>query len=439
MQKRPTRMRVRRPLLVCALFSLAIAIALSAQTTPSALERYKELRAQLQKDHKQNDWKTDLEHAKELRLLLNASPRSLLEVARAELKSGHEDEAWTEVERFLSMGQANDILTAADFAGLQPSTSHPDITAAMKKNLSAVGLSETAFVLSDAGLVAEDIDYDAAAKRFYLTSVLKKKIIAVDANGNAKDFVESPDHWPMLALKLDTKRSLLWATEVALDGFSAAPKSDWGHSAVLGYDLKTAKIRYRIPGPSPSALGDMALAENGDPIVSDGQGGGIYRVHVEAGRLERIDGGDFISPQTGTLSSDGKRIFIPDYLRGIGALDLATRQVTWLSGESHALDGVDGLYFANGVLLATQNGTSPERVVALGMDGAGLKVVGEQVIERATATLGDPTHGVVVGSDFYYIANSGWDKLDDHGDLSPGQTHTPARIMRVSLSALHPN
>jgi hypothetical protein len=56
--------------------------------------------------------------------------------------------------------------------------------------------------------------------------------------------------------------------------------------------------------------------------------------------------------------------------------------------------------------------------------------VSEQVIERATDTLGDPTHGVIVGDYFYYIANSGWSELDDYGVLKAGGKLTAARIMR---------
>lgn len=36
--------------------------------------------------------------------------------------------------------------------------------------------------------------------------------------------------------------------------------------------------------------------------------------------------------------------------------------------------------------------------------------------------LGDPTHGGIAGDFFYYIANSGWDALDDHGNLKTGAT-----------------
>jgi hypothetical protein len=178
----------------------------------------------------------------------------------------------------------------------------------------------------------------------------------------------------------------------------------------------------------------MVLTSAGNPIVSDGTGGGVYKVVGD--RLERIDGGDFISPQTPAMHPDGKHVFIPDYARGIGVLDLASRRVIWLNqGEraKYAINGIDGLYFNRGSLIATQNGSSPERVIRFQLNAAFTGIVSEQIIERATATLGDPTHGVIVGDFFYYIANSGWSELDDHGDVKAGSKLTPVHIMRFRL------
>jgi hypothetical protein len=149
----------------------------------------------------------------------------------------------------------------------------------------------------------------------------------------------------------------------------------------------------------------------------------------------RIDAGDFVSPQTPAVLADGKHILIPDYARGIGVLDLNTKQVDWIPMEGkHALSGIDGLYALGNALIATQNGTSPERVVRFALNAPKTRVLSESIIERATATLGDPTHGVVVGDYFYYIANSGWDSLDEHGLVKEGRTMTAPSIMRAKLN-----
>jgi len=122
---------------------------------------------------------------------------------------------------------------------------------------------------------------------------------------------------------------------------------------------------------------------------------------------------------------------VPDYLRGIGILDLQSGAVKWLTSRDVALNGVDGLYFDRGSLFLVQNGTSPERVIHLQLDASLASVLSSNVIERNTPTLGDPTHGVRVGDDFYYIANSGWSELDDRGEVKPASRLTSAHIMRL--------
>jgi hypothetical protein len=174
------------------------------------------------------------------------------------------------------------------------------------------------------------------------------------------------------------------------------------------------------------------LTREGQPLVSDGTGGGVYR--LTGNQLERIDRGEFISPQTPAIHPDGRHLIIPDYARGIGVLDLQTRALTWLaSAGRHALYGIDGLYLHGTTLVATQNGGIPERVVEFGIDESLSRVESELIVERATPTLRDPTHGVVVGPFFYYIANSGWDQLDEHGRLKKGGHLTPAVLMRFRL------
>lgn len=70
---------------------------------------------------------------------------------------------------------------------------------------------------------------------------------------------------------------------------------------------------------------------NGDVIVSDGEGGGVYRLLAQGSVLERLDDGDFIFPQTPAMHPDRKHVFVLDYARGIGVLEVATKQMRWLS------------------------------------------------------------------------------------------------------------
>ena len=405
----------------------------------SPAEQLHILRDKLRQSRIEGDWRLNLANAKAQKALLNETPASLLDVARAEVHLNHLDAAFGEISQFVRMAQFSDLLESLpDFDPLRKHASFAEISAAMKANRRTISLGTPAFRLSDLDLLAEDVDYDPDGKRFFITSVREKKLISADSSGATIDFAKAPDGWPMLAIKVDAARAVLWTTEVALQGFTIVPQSEWGRSAVLCYDLKTGKLLRRIEGPRGSAFGDMALLPNGDVIVSDGEGGAIYRIPANGAVLERIDGGDFISPQTSALHPDGRHLFVPDYLRGIGVLDLASKQVNWISmGKRFALNGIDGLYFDRGLLIAVQNGTSPERVVAFRLDPGFTKVESETILEQSTSTLGDPTHGVVVGRDFYYIANSGWDIVDNHGNVKPNTKPSAPIIMRMPPRAFH--
>jgi len=367
--------------------------------------------------------------------LLNGAPDIVEASAQAYLAAGDTIQALAALGRYAEMGQADDEMLSgkdSNFLALRGLPQYEPILKRMAMNKTAIGLAEPAVMLSDQGILPEDIDYDPSAKSFLVTSVLEKKIIRINLDGKAMDFASSPSHWPMLAVKVDAAHQLVWATEVALDGWAGVPKADWGQAAVLCFDLRTGVLRQRIEGALGTSLGDMVLTRRGEPIISDGEGGGIYRVVKDS--LERIDRGDFISPQTPVPAPDGNRLFVPDYTRGIGILDLSSRKVIWLSQDRYALNGVDGLYYDRGTLLLTQNGGSPERVVRLWLDKPGEHVVSGQIVERATPMLGDPTHGVVVGGSFYYITNSGWDQLDEHGSVKAGGKLTSGRIMRFRLN-----
>ncbi len=117
------------------------------------------------------------------------------------------------------------------------------------------------------------------------------------------------------------------------------------------------------------------------------------------------------------------------------ATPMRTRKVRWLSTQGKfALNGIDGLYFDHGTLITVHNGTTPERVVVFTLDTSLKSITSEHIIERSTRTLGDPTHGVVVNHYFYYIANSGWDVIDEHGQIRSGATTSRARIMRAQTA-----
>jgi hypothetical protein len=144
--------------------------------------------------------------------------------------------------------------------------------------------------------------------------------------------------------------------------------------------------------------------------------------------------GIFISPQNPAVTPDGRRLLVADYVRGIGLVDLVTRQVTWMAHPREvAVNGIDGMYLAGSSLIAVQNGSEPNRVIRLRLDAALTRVLRWEALESNSPGLGAPTHGTVVGRDFYFLANSGWDQLADDGSVKPGGRLTPVQVRRLAL------
>jgi sugar lactone lactonase YvrE len=413
-----------------------VAPVVHAVPSPAAVDEFARLQSELRASHADSDTAAYLRASQTLYAFLNGSPRATLQLMSAEALSGNTDEALGYFSQYVAMGQAGEeALKAKSFDPLRDLPKYQSIYAGMAANTTPIFAADEAFRLQTPARVPEDIDFDPSGKFFYISTVLGQQILQVDMTGRPKVFANSPDHWPMMALKIDAHRRVLWATEVAIDGFASVPKADWGRSAVLIYDLRSARLLRRIEAPAKAALGDMALDSDGNAVVCDGELGGVYRISRVSFKVERIDAGDFISPQTPAVLPDGKHVLVPDYVRGIGVLDLDSKAVAWLPMQGKfAMSGIDGLYAAGSTWIATQNGASPERVVRFLLNDSNMGVISESIIERATPTLGDPTHGVIVGPYFYYIANSGWDTLDDHGNVLEGKTLPLGSIRRAKIS-----
>jgi sugar lactone lactonase YvrE len=398
-------------------------------------------------------------HLTRLHELLDGRADIVYRLAKVEAASGNNSTALDWLTIFSKSGLTFANLTAdPDFAAVRDNQAFRAAVARLDAARQPVTSSKPLVKLPEPDLVAEDIAYDAATRRFFVSSVRHGKIVAIDVKGqagkghagkghaatdhaatdHAADFVPEGqrDIWAILALRADSKRRALWATTVAMPEALAFTAAADGRSALLEYDLDSGKLlhRYDVQEPGKHALGDMTIGPAGDVYVSDGSGAVYHLDQARRGLELLVAPGTFRSPQTPALAPDGSRLFVPDYSRGIGILDLKTKSVKLLEHPPElSLAGIDGLYLAGASLIAIQNGTAPPRVIRISLDAGLTRAVNWQTMEANWPGLGQPTHGVLVGRDFHFIANSGWDQLGDDGKLKPGAEFSAAeiRVMRL--------
>ena len=417
------------------ILGLWMVLAITSAFAQSAFETYTKLRTQAREAYVKKDYGAAHSLLEHLYQFSNGSSRAVYNLASVAAAQGDKEQALKWLSLFVDMGQAMDLSRDPSFKALESEPRFKQLTSRMQQNQQPINQGTAAFTIPDPELLTEDIAYDRKSKAFFVSSVRAHKIIRIDASGHTADFATGDDSF--CALRVDQDRGVLWATTSALKGYSFAPEKDWGKSELLEYDLKSGRVlaRFSLPDDKQShTLGDMTLTLSGDLVVSDGEAGGVYLLRRGSKQLEKLSD-EFVAPQTPAMHPDRRHVFVPDYARGIGMLDLSTHQVQWLRHpENIALNGIDGLYFHRGGLLAVQNGTAPERVVRIELTPSLDAVTKVDVIQANTERFGDPTHGVIVGNDFYYITNSGWDTFDDHGQLKPGETLTNPVIMKVALS-----
>ena len=358
------------------------------------------------------------------------SSRVIRNLASAEAQLGNASRALELLRLYARTGMTLDTQNPAFASLADVGKQLPEL----KNNTVPVTHGKKLFSLPDKELLVEDIGYDPTTKRFILSSVHQRKIVSCDQSGGCDTIVKSSSEVPLgavLAIRVDASRNVFWATCAGMNAAVGFQQSEDGSSSLLKFDLKSHRLikRYEPHDGKKHAMGDMVVASNGDVYVSDGLSGDVFYVSAKKDALvSLVPAGWFVSPQTPALSQDENLLYVPDYAEGIAVIRLADHHIDWLSSSVPiGLEGIDGLYSTKDRLIAIQNGTSPERIVSFHLRTA-QQVDGFEVLEANWEGLGDPTHGVLVGSDFYFIVNSGWDHLDDKGSFNPTR---PAEIMRL--------
>jgi hypothetical protein len=374
--------------------------------------------------------------------LLDYRTDVLYRLAKVEAKLGHTEASLAYLKSYaLSQLDFGDPAAQAEFQAMRTSSGFQQLELIYRAGLRPTGTHRQLAVAPTADLVAEDIALDTKSGVRYLSSVHLGKVLTLDTTGQWSDFAGPPElsAWGIYAVSVDPARARLWISTVA--GAVSPPfrPADKGRSAIVGLNLNSGaqEQRYELRDGHAHAFGDMALGPKGELYVSDGEGGGVYRIGAEPGATMAtcVSPGELRSPQTPAPLPGGTRLLVADYSRGIAIVNLkGPKAVSWLHHAPElAVYGIDGLYLHGQDLIAVQNGTVPERLLVMRLDPSFTRVVNWHVALAREPGLGDPTHGVVRDNRFEFISNSGWDRVDDQGNLKSTPTATNPALWSIEL------
>jgi len=387
--------------------------------------------------HERKDWPAMLAESRKLVGLAPHSALPLYNLACALSLNGEKAEAVKTLGRLADYGVRFDLAADSDLAPLAGAPDFHAVVARMKALDAPIGSSVPAFMLSEKDLLVEAVVHDPKTGSFFVSSVHRRKIVRVAANGTATDFVPEGMEGLLsaMALALDPARRALYVSTEGRNLTKGLRPEEKGQNAVLEFDLDTAQRRRRlVPPVEGGSAGDLAVGPEGTLYVADPQTGRVYRGGPGATSLEVLaETGPIASAQGLAVSSGGQELYVADYGRGIARIRLDSGKVEFLEAPATLLlTGVDGLVLAGDSLVAIQNGLAPHRVLRLRLDPTGTRIVTGEILERRNPHFDEPTLGVRVDNDFYYVANSQYEAFDEEGRPDAARLKDPV-ILKMRL------
>jgi hypothetical protein len=334
--------------------------------------------------------------------------------------NGRSDEALNTLERVARMGVVYDAAGEPEFASVQNSQRFKDVIAQFAKNRAPIGAAKPAFTIAKRGIISEGLARDPASGDFFVSSVRYGEIWRIH-HGKASVFLAS---LPRGAFGMAVDRGLLWVATSPIEENKTFSKDD--HAAVIAVDVKSGRIVRTIAAPDSEKhiFGDVGIAADGTVYVSDSVSPNIFVIEGDAMR-PFVANGPFSSLQG--IAPNGGVLYVADYAEGIAVIDRSTRDIHFLAAPPDTtLLGIDGLYRASSkTLIATQNGTNPQRILRLDLDG--LRVARVTTLAANLPEMPDITLGTLAGSSFYFNGAALWDEKEESKWL-------PATVMRTGIA-----
>ena len=227
----------------------------------------------------------------------------------------------------------------------------------------------------------------------------------------------------------------LWFASAAVPQFEYVGE-ERGRTGLFRLDTKSGAITRAAVLPQHAeeqVLGDLVIT--GDTIyTTDSLTGAVYRYDIAADSFTTLaPPGTFGSPQGLALDASERHLYVADYIGGLYRVGVHDGGIERLVVEGPASDyGIDGLYRHRGRLIAIQNGIRPHRVTAFRLSQDGTTITDSRLLAANLPAFDEPTLGAVHGDDFYFVANSHWNRFDEDNRLPDGLTGPI--VLKLSLS-----
>ncbi len=406
----------------------AAAFALAALLASAAHARsYDEIMQEAQAAFASQDYAAAADRLDEAQVLRPYSLFLTRNRVLTRILTGRMEEAIAIAKEIADRGLALETPPNEAFDRMRAEPAYAAVAAQMAENAKPKGEATIRAEYPESGLLPEAISN--ANGRMLIGSVRKGEIW--DAATNLTPFAPLDGG----VFDIEQRKNAIYAAvnnQLAFERRGKGPP----FAAIVELDSKSGAERRRIRVDAADALiGDVEVGEDSAIYASDSLQPRLFKA-AKGDSDATIFATDerWANPQGIALDEKHARLYLADYLTGLYAVDLKSGAVTAIANTVDAhLGGIDGLYFYRGDLIGVQNGTSPQRIVRIDLDKSGTAALSLDVLQQALPDWNEPTHGVIDGDDFLYIATSNWPAYADDGNLRESAKLAPLRIMSVAL------
>ena len=267
-----------------------------------------------------------------------------------------------------------------------------------------------AFVSEEKDLIPEGLAYDARRNVFYLSSLLRRKIVKISAEGEFSEFVPAGRDrlLPILGIRVDPNDGTVWA-----DSWDDAVD----RSELLHFDGSGNLLgRFAPHDAAKHGFNDLVVMKSGMVFLTDSVSNQVFRFDPKAHAFNAVAIYRELSEPNGiAVSDDEQQMFVADDF-GVVKVELRDGKSAEVDAGGHnTLAGIDGLYWYKGSLIGVQNGVGSPRIAVFRLSADGARVTKATVLENRSVYMDQPTTGAIRGDSFYFIVNSQGGNLNgDH-------------------------
>jgi sugar lactone lactonase YvrE len=409
--------------------TILLLIALSLNATA---DEYADARVELVAAYQARNFQAMVVAADKSLIARPEYPGALFNLALAQTLSGAPEDSLQTLRRLLAKGIDYGVADIDEFAAVLELDGWEAYAEDIAALYEPIGRAAVALQLDEDRFVPEGIAIGKDG-RFYLGSIYRGQLIR--AGDSTELLSDRAGHWSVFGMRFD-QHGNLWFASAAVPQLADAGNSV-GKSGLFRIDSESGEVTRAVVlprAPDDQVLGDLVI--KGDSIyTTDSLTGALYRYSIDADRYETVvEPGTFGSPQGLVFDDTGDYLYVADYVGGLHRVSLSDgsreRLVVPVTISDH---GIDGLYRHENELVAIQNGIRPNRVVAFTLSDDGLAITGGRTLAANLPEFDEPTLGVVRGDDFFFVANSHWNRFDQNNQLPDGLSGPI--ILKVSLAS----